>query len=492
MAEESDQDALEQLRRQILQFLNSCKRPILKEPGAEPLPVAAERFALELERGRLLLQAWDDRRSIVRRVTRLRAAGARSLDLAVQRFGGGEGPLTLAETSLRGGTLDRARARKRFLERFRKLLAQQFPGWKIERLSAERDLRRTFSEHYARAALEQGQAVWAAVGVAEAEGEATGDILTDGLLWLDYLRSHSPQKVVAGLHLFVPREHWQTTANRLAFLDTARAQYRLFTFSRADAVSLVEPSDYGNLRTELATPRPSPSVAAGARELLRSLSDFPGLEQEPTAEGGLSLRFRGLEFASVTGDTVIFQGMPLAPSSLPEARRALEELMRLRSPDSPARDHPFFKRAPERWMESLVKADVAALSSDLVPGVVYSQTLSVAGPARGVIDLLAATRAGRLVVIELKAEEDPHLPLQALDYWMRVKWHLERGDFQARGYFPGLELRPEPPLLWLVFPSVRLHATNEIILRYFSPAVPVTRVGLNEDWRTGIRIVFRM
>lgn len=32
---------------------------------------------------------------------------------------------------------------------------------------------------------------------------------------------------------------------------------------------------------------------------------------------------------------------------------------------------------------------------------------------RGMIDLLAATREGRLTVIELKADEDIHLPLQA-------------------------------------------------------------------------------
>ncbi len=39
-------------------------------------------------------------------------------------------------------------------------------------------------------------------------------------------------------------------------------------------------------------------------------------------------------------------------------------------------------------------------------------------------------------MIELKASEDVHLPLQALDYWMRVQWHVERREFQANGYFP--------------------------------------------------------
>ena len=50
-------------------------------------------------------------------------------------------------------------------------------------------------------------------------------------------------------------------------------------------------------------------------------------------------------------------------------------------------------------------------------------------------------------MLELKASADLHLPLQALDYWIRVKWHLDRGEFSACGYFPGIALRPEPPRL---------------------------------------------
>jgi hypothetical protein len=40
---------------------------------------------------------------------------------------------------------------------------------------------------------------------------------------------------------------------------------------------------------------------------------------------------------------------------------------------------------------------------------------------RGLLDLLTLDRNGRLTVIELKADEDLHLPLQALDYWIRVR-----------------------------------------------------------------------
>jgi hypothetical protein len=96
-----------------------------------------------------------------------------------------------------------------------------------------------------------------------------------------------------------------------------------------------------------------------------------------------------------------------------------------------------------------------------------------------------------LAVVEIKASQDIHLPLQALDYWMRVKWHLERGEFAGRGYFPGLELRPEPPVLLLIAPALEFHPTNEGILRYFSPEIEVERIGLGIQWRQELRVMFR-
>jgi hypothetical protein len=93
--------------------------------------------------------------------------------------------------------------------------------------------------------------------------------------------------------------------------------------------------------------------------------------------------------------------------------------------------------------------------------------------------------------VEVKASQDIHLPLQALDYWMRVKWHLERGEFSGRGYFPGLELRADPPRLLLVAPALDFHPSNETVLRFFSPEVEVERVGVGIEWRQELRVMFR-
>ena len=107
------------------------------------------------------------------------------------------------------------------------------------------------------------------------------------------------------------------------------------------------------------------------------------------------------------------------------------------------------------------------------------------------LDLVALEHSGRLAVLELKASQDIHLPLQALDYWMRVRWHLERDEFRAKGYFPGVELRRGSPRLLLVSPALDFHPSSERILHYFSQAVPVERVGLGLQWRKELKVVWR-
>jgi len=107
------------------------------------------------------------------------------------------------------------------------------------------------------------------------------------------------------------------------------------------------------------------------------------------------------------------------------------------------------------------------------------------------IDVLACTRDGRLAVIELKADEDIHLPLQGLDYWSRVEWHHARGEFQRFGYFPGRQLSDKKPLLMLVAPALHVHPQTDTLLRFLSEEIEWCMLGIDEHWRTGVRVVFR-
>jgi hypothetical protein len=134
----------------------------------------------------------------------------------------------------------------------------------------------------------------------------------------------------------------------------------------------------------------------------------------------------------------------------------------------------------------LLQRDITALDQELDGRFVYAQVPAYKGEDRSYVDLLAVRRDGRLVVIELKVSEDAELPLQGLDYWLRVEWHRRNGDLARRGYFPGVALAPRPPLLYLVAPLFRFHRTFTLLARQLGPQVPAWRVGINGHWRAGV------
>ena len=146
---------------------------------------------------------------------------------------------------------------------------------------------------------------------------------------------------------------------------------------------------------------------------------------------------------------------------------------------------------PEAQLETQIRANIERLDGTLLPEPVYRQALHSAAGHRGIMDLLAVDFQGRLAIIEIKASEDLHLPLQALDYWMRVCWHLERGDFARSGYFPGIAVRPEPPRILLAAPALQFHPTTETILRFLASNVEVECLGLGLEWRRELKVAFR-
>jgi hypothetical protein len=107
------------------------------------------------------------------------------------------------------------------------------------------------------------------------------------------------------------------------------------------------------------------------------------------------------------------------------------------------RQHPLFRLRPERWLESLVVADVSVIDERLDPRALYSQVPAFCASDRAMLDVLTTTHNGRLAVVELKADEDIHLPLQGLDYWSRVEWHHTRREFPRFDISPAASCRPK-------------------------------------------------
>ena len=145
---------------------------------------------------------------------------------------------------------------------------------------------------------------------------------------------------------------------------------------------------------------------------------------------------------------------------------------------------------PERWLETVVRSNIVAIDPFLRQSPIHSQVLTLTASDRDLIDLLAVTLDGRLCVLELKASEDLQLPIQALDYWMRISWHAKRKELAH--LFPGIALQSAPPKLILLAPAIQFHSTNATLLRYFSSLIEVERVGVNTEWREELRVILRL
>ena len=465
---------------------NRCRQPALLEPGEELIPLT-DNFAIELRGLRLTLQAWDRTRNLTRRVTHLQQETAGKLLLTVERFARREGQLFLLDLGRRSGAdLGKRSGRLVFRERFRLFLRRQFPEWKLAELSSEADLEHSLSPAFPRAFLRAGQHGWAAIACPP-EGDAAA-ALSFALIWLDYLRGRERRVVIEGVAIYVPSGRERSAALRMLCLNPETARFTLFTYSEEDNIAGVDPHDFGNLDTRLdPCRRPEPNHI----EQWSSVLSLPGVERVPKHDGRVSLRIRGLEFGEIAAGELRFglgERRPARPHHLAEIAQLVSELDRARSD----REHPLYRQFPEAWLESQSRSQIERLDASLASAPIYGQVPAFTGGDRGVLDLLAVDRTGRLVVIELKATADLHLPLQALDYWIRVKWHLDRGEFQSHGYFPGVALRRDPPRLLLVSPALDFHPTTEGILGYFSPHVDVERIGVGVEWRKALHVMFRL
>ncbi len=448
-----------------------------------------------------LVHLWSEDRNLVRKILRVAEITPGHLALEVQRFGRPRpGTLEFLRTDVPRpvGRLNRGK----FRARFRRMLAEEFPDAEVESLTTAPDLEHSFSGLYTRGVMVERGRSWALLGVWSGEDRSAIDAaLSFGLLWLDWTRQHVRRRALQGLRLFLPAGLTGLALHRAQALEPSVNLEVYEVDENAWRVERAEASNAGNLESWL-TPRGEAEATLDAAretvEKIRALAPMAAnaIDALPAAEAReVALRFRGLEFAR-WGPRGVWFGLgdercELSPRTWPALAKLVQQLELHRSPVASDTNHPLYRAAPERWLESLALAEPSRLDAQLDSRCVYSQVPAFSAGDRGVMDLVGVTRQGRLVVIELKASEDIHLPLQALDYWLRVRRHQRDAEFQRYGYFSGIELDARPPLLWLVAPGLRFHTATEVLLRYLSSEVQVTRIGLNENWRRGLRIVFR-
>jgi hypothetical protein len=392
--------------------------------------------------------------------------------------------------------------RSNFQQTVENLIRRNFPKVQILKSAVSSDLEHSLSGKYVRLQFQSGNSRWVAIAACPQENQAAIDgMLSNGLLWRGFLR----ERGLSGqdnLLLLAPWNRLLVLKSRITWISGGGRNIQLMAMdSEKETLTSVDLGDCGNLDTALTQ--------------VQSFSDRKSLDDEEHVRRVLGLapqqitwsrsensnnvafRIRGFEFAHLQlggrRRLTFGLGAPAVIRSETDWGRLkdtvekilAEQATRLRAGNSR------YAPRPERWLESLLLRDIRAIDARLDPRFVYPQVPAFLGGDRGMIDILSVTSEGRLVILELKVSEDIELPMQGLDYWLRVRWHHLRNEFQTHGYFPGVTLSPLPPLLFFVCPQFRYHSSFPALARQIHPDVPIMQVGINENWREGVQVVLR-
>lgn len=472
--------------------------------------ITRDNCELSVEWGKLIFAWWDDQRSQNWRVTAYELDEA---ELRLQVMRGLKNEITTL--TLRNQTrwqekvefenLELAERRKLYAQTLAEMFAGGFFNAKIRHVTTGADHSHSVPGRYARLVLKLRGETVLAIGATEAETQTDIDgIIAAGLIWLAGFNQQRDAKQKAKRLLFcLPAGRSQTAIERMTLLDTTHLDARIECFEiderchELSALPLATQSELLNTHPrELDWPESESAENLWRERILRLAPDRIELRQ---IAGRELYSINGLEFARASfGEKprVVFgvAGLENAPTGiLTEANfdrlvKLVGEIAEHRSANSTAHRNPLHSLREEAWLESLMRQNISVLDAGFDDRFVYSQIPAWRGDERSVIDLLTVNHKGRLVVIEVKASEDAQLPLQGLDYWLRVEQARLRGEFERRGLFGGVELADQSPLLYLVAPRLRFHRTFAIVARCLSPQIEAYQVGVNANWRSGVRV----
>lgn len=486
-------DAAE-IAQMIEKFIEACEQPALLEAGEAPLPLRPQQFQIHLSARGAVLEAWDESRTWARRIFKAQAPQRNQLHLEAYRLGKKPAQVTLVDVadSRARPALERS-SRGAFAEQFRLFLQRRYGGWRLESFRSEPNLQHSFSPVFPSAFYTRGQQAVAAL--AAPPRDTSFHSLSFALVWLDYLRQQHGAIAGSRLLLYLPEKHHRSPALLARHLHHVQVEIWLYTETGGEYP--LDGADTGNVESSLP---PRYSRLAGPAWWMGFLAEYPEVDTLEEPGGRLSYRFRGLEFARLR--PAAFDRQPLLTYGLQRHLRATEarlgdvrglirELMALREAGAENRNNPVYAGEPERWLESQVRRHLQQLDAGLLPELVYGQVLGSLSGERSAVDLLAISRRQQLVILELKASEDIHLPLQGFDYWLRICHHLHHNHFSHNGYFPGTMISPLPPRLMLVSPALHWHPATDAIMRYLPAACQTIQIGVNGNWRGDFDVVMR-
>jgi hypothetical protein len=498
----------------LLEFAYEQIAALFRE-HAEWLFVASDRVSQSLRRDelevaiihkRLVLSCWTEKGNRLWRILAWNWNG-QALELEVSRRMGRDRELIqlIPRTSAKHVAAIIHAARQLRCEHLAQLAAALEFGTTIERLSLSRGTRPGQPGRYAQILLRRKRERIAVTGPVVASQPAIVDaFLSSSLLWFRRTADRVKPPYVEQLWLIVSPELLKPMLYRVSLLrDSLRNAIRVFTVDD-DLTLLTEencPDKQELWKKKLA--RFPPVAAATLSELSDVIiAEAPQAIDVVQARHGETLRYFGLPFArvrSLLGRQKVWFGIDRAhrrlldESTWNEWLNLLRDLREHRSATAPDHRHSFYRAAPEAWLESLLRRDITRLDPGLIIAPLHAQFRTARGAKLGIrpIDLLALRQDGRLVVIELKVSEDREHVLQGADYWRRVEAHRRRGHIAKAKLFGDRKIRDEAPLVYLVAPTLRVHPSFQTLAHCISPDIEIYRFDINEDWRSGVRVMRR-
>ncbi len=463
-------------------------------------PLRREEIELNFVQQKLMFSCWTEAGTRVWRVVGLDWNG-QLLELKVSRRMGKEIALIqlIPRTTAKVVTATIRAARQMLCERLAQLAAALGRETAVERLSLSRGTKPGHPGRYAQIVLRRRREKIAVTGpVVPCQPSAVDTFLSSALLWFS-------RTSVEQLWLIVSPEMLQPLIYRVALLRSGlRNIIKVFTVDdQLTALTAASCPDKDELWKKRLTRFP-PVAAATPGELSSAIvAEAPEAIDVVHARHGETLRYFGLPFArvrSLLGQEKVWFGIDRAhrclldESTFNDWDNLLHDLGEHRSSSSPDHRHAFYRAAPEAWLESLLRRDITRLDPGLIIAPLHAQFRTARGAKLGIrpIDLLALRQDGRLVVIELKVSEDREHVLQGADYWRRVEAHRRRGHIAKAKLFGARAISDEPPLVYLVAPTLRVHPSFPILAQCISSDIEIYRFDINEDWRAGVRVMRRL
>ena len=462
---------------------------------------------VSISHGRLILSSWTETGAQSWKITGWQWTGERLTFWASRRMGAHNPTIELIPRAAAIAVAATVRvARQARCDRLAQLVGSQQIGLKVERATLSPGLRRGQPGRYARIVLRsKHQRIAVTASVASHLASDADSFLAAALLWFTRASERMRPPYLEQLWLVLEGDLVKAVLPKIALLKTSLVQIIQALaidndWTQIQPLRVPERKEFWGKRLARFPPHADLSRSKSACEILAL---EPAAIDVVQAKHGETLRYFGLPFARVRalmGVERVWFGLDGKSRRLLEAGTAhewqmlLNDLQEHRSANAEDHRHALYRNASEAWLESLLRRDISKLDPGLIVAPLYAQFRLAASSRLGVrpIDLLALRHDGRLVVIELKVAEDREHVLQGVGYWQRVEAHRRRGHIARAKLFADRVIRDEPPLVYLVAPTLRVHPAFSTLTRFIAPDIEIYRFDINEDWRSGVRVMRRL